>query len=219
MHVREPSGYRLFAALRAGLSAGDPRPLQILALSLLLGYGIVQLGFELNAMQMLATFAGALGAHWMGRLWHAARPRHTWPSAVITALSLCLLLRVDQAALGALAGFLAVGSKFVLRVRGKHLFNPATFGIAVMLLCYPGSWVSPGQWGRVALLGLAMTGLALCVLTRARRLDISATFLIGYAGLLCARALYLGDPFDIVVHQLQSGALLLFAFFMISDPR
>ena len=40
-----------------------------------------------------------------------------------------------------------------------------------------------------------------------------------YAGLIFSRALYLGDPWPIAIHQLQDGALLLFAFFMITDPK
>ena len=34
-----------------------------------------------------------------------------------------------------------------------------------------------------------------------------------------SRALWLGDPLSIPLHQLQNGALVLFAFFMISDPK
>ena len=39
------------------------------------------------------------------------------------------------------------------------------------------------------------------------------------AALLFARAVWLGDPWAIPLHQLQSGSLLIFTFFMISDPR
>ena len=52
------------------------------------------------------------------------------------------------------AAALAIGSKFILRVRGKHLFNPANFGVGAALLVLPGTWISPGQWGSdVALAG------------------------------------------------------------------
>jgi Na+-translocating ferredoxin:NAD+ oxidoreductase RnfD subunit len=33
------------------------------------------------------------------------------------------------------------------------------------------------------------------------------------------RSLYLGEPMSIPFHRLESGALLLFTFFMISDPK
>jgi len=54
---------------------------------------------------------------------------------------------------------------------------------------------------------------------KAKRWDVSLTLLGSYAALIFGRALWLGDPLTIPVHQLQSGALLIFAFFMISDPK
>ena len=36
---------------------------------------------------------------------------------------------------------------------------------------------------------------------------------------LFGRSLYLGEPLTIPLHRLESGALLLFTFFMISDPK
>jgi Na+-translocating ferredoxin:NAD+ oxidoreductase RnfD subunit len=57
------------------------------------------------------------------------------------------------------------------------------------------------------------------VLFRALRSDITLSFLASYAALIIGRAFWLGDPWPIVVNQLSSGALLIFAFFMISDPK
>jgi Na+-translocating ferredoxin:NAD+ oxidoreductase RnfD subunit len=57
------------------------------------------------------------------------------------------------------------------------------------------------------------------VLTRARRAETTSAFLCAYGALLLGRALWLGDPLSIPLHQLQNGALLIFAFFMISDPK
>jgi Na+-translocating ferredoxin:NAD+ oxidoreductase RnfD subunit len=56
-------------------------------------------------------------------------------------------------------------------------------------------------------------------LQAAQRSDIALFFLASHAALLCARAYWLGDPLTIPLHQLQSGSLLIFAFFMISDPK
>src|SRR5437763_793976 len=53
----------------------------------------------------------------------------------------------------------------------------------------------------------------------ARRSYIAVFFLGTHAPLLVARALWLGDPLAIPIHQLESGSLLIFTFFMISDPR
>ena len=57
------------------------------------------------------------------------------------------------------------------------------------------------------------------VLTRARRAETTLAFLSAWVLLLFGRALWLGDPLAIPLHQVQNGALLIFAFFMISDPK
>ena len=60
---------------------------------------------------------------------------------------------------------------------------------------------------------------AILVLQAARRSDIAIFFLGSHATPLFARTWWLGDPVAIPLHQLQSGALLIFTFFMISDQR
>jgi hypothetical protein len=80
-------------------------------------------------------------------------------------------------------------------------------------------WVSPGQWGSAALFGLLMACVGMVVVNRAARSDVTFAFIACYGTLLFGRSLYLGEPLTIPFHRLQSGALLLFTFFMISDPR
>jgi enediyne biosynthesis protein E5 len=118
-----------------------------------------------------------------------------------------------------LAGAIAIGSKFLLRIDGKHIFNPAGFAIVVLLLTASGIWISPGQWGTSIWFAALLTFFAILVLSAARRSDIAIFFVGCHAGLLLARAWWLGDPLAIPLHQLQSGSLLIFTFFMISDPR
>ena len=57
------------------------------------------------------------------------------------------------------------------------------------------------------------------ILARVARLDIALAFLAGHAALLLFRAWRLGDPLAIPLHQMQSGGLLIFALFMLTDPR
>jgi Na+-transporting NADH:ubiquinone oxidoreductase subunit NqrB len=108
----------------------------------------------------------------------------------------------------------AIGAKFVLRVRGKHIYNPASLGVILALTLLPGAWISSGQWGNDLLLAGWFIALGGIVTNRARRSDISLVFLGCYA----ARIVWLGQPWSIYIHQLANGALLLFTFFMISDP-
>src|SRR5262249_15752543 len=140
-------------------------------------------------------------------------------SPLITGLSLSLLLRAEEPWLHAMAGVIAISSKFLLRIDGKHIFNPAGLAIVVMLLLSTGVWISPGQWGSNIWFAALIGFFAIMVLHAARRSDIAIYFLLSYAALLVARAVWLGDPLAIPLHQLQSGSLLIFTFFMISDPR
>jgi enediyne biosynthesis protein E5 len=140
-------------------------------------------------------------------------------SPLITGLSLSLLLRADALWLYAVAGAIAISSKFVVRLNGKHIFNPAGLAIVVLLLTVRGVWISPGQWGTDVWFAALVACFAILVLSAARRADIAIFFLGCHAALLLARAIWLGDPLAIPLHQLESGALLIFAFFMISDPR
>jgi Na+-transporting NADH:ubiquinone oxidoreductase subunit NqrB len=113
-----------------------------------------------------------------------------------------------------------IASKFVLRVRGKHLFNPTNFGLVAMMLATGGGvWVSPGQWGSAAFFAFLIACLGGLVVNRAARSDVTYAFLVFYLAVLFGRALWLGQPPAIPLHQLASGGFLIFTFFMISDPK
>jgi Na+-transporting NADH:ubiquinone oxidoreductase subunit NqrB len=196
----------------------DPRYYQIAVLSLLLTYGIVALDFGIYWQNALATVFTALSVQYVAssllRL-----PRFDPLSALITSLSLTLLLRTDLVILSVTAAALAIGSKFLLRIRGKHIFNPANFALVTLMLISDRAWISSGQWGSAALGAFVLACLGFLVLTRARRAETTIAFIAIYGTLLFARALWLGDPLGIPLHQMQNGALLIFAFFMISDPK
>lgn len=196
----------------------DPRPYQIACLASLLGYGFWALGFDVGAVQIAITLGAALGAQYaFGRA--AGLPRFDPKSALISGLSLCLLLRTDEPLLAAVGAVIAIGGKFALRVRGKHVFNPTNLGLMVMVIGSDRVWASSGQWGAQGFFAFLMACLGGLVAHRALRSDVSWAFLAAWAALLVHRAYGLGDPLTIPLHQLQSGALLLFAFFMVSDPK
>ena len=195
----------------------DARHYQIAALATLLAYNFAWLDFgarPLNsALAIVAALATPIACSRYFGLGVDLR------SPLITGLSLSLLLRADEPWLHALAGAIAIGSKFLLRVDGKHIFNPAGLAIVVLLATPAGVWISPGQWGASVWFAALLCFFAILVLHAARRSDVAIFFLVSHAALLFARALWLGDPLAIPLHQLQSGSLLIFSFFMISDPR
>jgi hypothetical protein len=196
----------------------DPRHYQIGVLASLLGYGLLRLDFEVEPQNVVAILGTALLAQYVGtRLWKLERfdPRSAW----ISALSLCLLLRTNYLPLAVLATVITIASKFVIRVNGKHVFNPTNFGIAAMILMTERVWVSPGQWGNAALFAFLMACLGGLVVNRAARSDVTIAFIAFTVALVFGRSLWLGEPMAIPIHRLENGALLLFAFFMISDPK
>jgi Na+-translocating ferredoxin:NAD+ oxidoreductase RnfD subunit len=107
----------------------------------------------------------------------------------------------------------------VVRVGGKHVFNPTNVALVALLASGAPVWVSSGQWGNAAWFAFAIFCAGLLVVTRAARADVTLGFLAAWALLLFARALWLGQRTAVPLHMLGSGALLLFAFFMISDPK
>lgn len=195
----------------------DARVYQIAALSSLLAYGLTALRFEVGFAQVAVTIASAIAAQWIGTKL-ARLPSFDSRSALISSLSLCLLLRSPSLFAAAAAAAIAIGSKFVLRWNGKHVFNPTNLALAVMLATGAG-WVSPGQWGNPALFAFAIACLGSLVVTRAARADVTLAFLAFHAAILFGYARWLGQSPAVPLHRMQSGALLLFAFFMISDPR
>ena len=222
---RMDAAARLPLALFRTIDA-DPRHWQILALSglFLFSHGTSSFGAEPSALLFAAS--GAMLAQTFGtaiinlragrRLFHDFEVK----SALITTLGVTILLRAAAPWIWFAAAFTGIALKFLVRIKGKHVFNPGCIGIvAMMLLLGREAWVSPGQWGQMPLIAGYALALAALTLSSAKRLDIALGFLITFAAILFARAAWLGDPMTIPLHQLSSGSLLIFAFFMITDPR
>src|SRR5437762_6772996 len=198
----------------------DPRLYQVGTLAALLIYGMGWLDFDITAARAMLVLAAVLATQWVCDRSSGGGPfRLTARSALISGLSLCLLLRTNRADLAALAAIVTIASKFLIRVHGKHVFNPTNGGIVAMLLLTNQVWVSPGQWGAAAFFAFLMACAGSLVVNRAARSDVTCAFIVCYAALVFGRSLYFGEPLAIPLHRLESGALLLFTFFMISDPK
>jgi len=208
---------RSWAAAATARMPRDARVLQILFLAALLTTGVVLRDFSIQPLQVALTFAAGLAtqAWWLDRL---GLKQRGFLSAIVTCCGLSLLLRADSLWVHPLAAALAMSSKFVLRIDGKHVYNPANLGVIAAITLLPGTWVSPGQWGSDLALAVWFLMLGWLVTERAKRIDISWVFLSAFLSLAALRVLLLGQSWTIWWHQLGNGALLLFAFFMISDP-
>src|SRR3989441_9964360 len=134
---------------RRAIGRCDPRYYQIAALALLLLYGLVRLRLDVQPGRAVALLLMVLLVQLCcTRL--CKLPAFDPRSALISGLSLCLLLRTNSLALASIAAVITIASKFMLRWSGKHVFNPTNFGIVAMMLVTGRVWVSPGQWGNVA---------------------------------------------------------------------
>lgn len=196
----------------------DPRYYQITVLAGLLIYGSAWLGFDVGWPQVTLLLGTVLITQYLcTKVSGIANfdPR----SALISGLSLCLLLRTNNPSLLIAAAIIAIASKFALKWKQKHIFNPTNLAIVVVIALTDAVWVSPAQWGSKLYFAFLMACLGGMVIHRAMRSDVSYAFILAYAAILFGRAYWLGDPLAIPLKQLQSGALLLFTFFMISDPK
>lgn len=195
----------------------DARWFQLAGQASILSIGLTLRAFDIDAAQIAGVFLAALSTQWILSVVFAAR--FEWKSAAITALSICLLLRADGVLPLAAAAASAIGSKFLIRWRGRHLFNPANFAIVGMLSVTDLAWTSTSQWGSTLWFALFIAAAGTFITRKATRFDVPIVFLATYAALLFARAVYLGDPLSIPLLRLQNGELVLFAFFMLTDPR
>lgn len=196
----------------------DARYFQILFLGTLLTLGVFSFGFDVSFLQIGIVLASVLATQGLA-IYIFRLPGHSLLSALISGLGLLLLGRSNSLAVLGITGVLSIASKFTLKWNGKHFFNPTNFGIMAVLLATGEVWISPGQWGAGLLLASWIFVLGTIVVFRAQRWDISFLFLLFFIALLALRVGYLGQRPPVLLHQLANGSLLIFTFFMISDPR
>ena len=195
----------------------DIRYIQIAFMGVLLSYGVLIFDLSLLWAQVVFTFVSGLLTQF---LWIKILKLklNSFLSAFITCLSLVLLLRSNNLWIHPLAAVIAINSKFFIQYKKQHFFNPSALGIFLVLLL-DGSWLSPGQWGSGVILSVWMVAVGCFISRKVHRMDIAWLFLVFYLGGLLTRNLYLGYEMAVFYHATLNGSLLLFAFFMISDPR
>lgn len=197
----------------------DIRDYQISFLGLFLVVGIGTRDWTLRPELIGVLIATCLVTQWILSWVTGKEQIPNLRSALITSLGLSLLLRADHWTTMVLAAATAIASKFLFKFGDKHFFNPGNFGIISALVLTSDAWVSPGQWGEEWWYALLFVGTGGMTLQRIGRWDTTAAFLAAYSLLEAIRNLWLGWTWDVYWHRLMSGSLLLFALFMITDPR
>src|SRR3984893_7524241 len=143
-------------------------------------------------------------------------------SAYISGISLTLLVKPQGGALWpfALGGFLAISSKYVLRYRDHHLWNPTNFAVAALLLLAPARVsVLSHQFGNDLTTNLVIWIFGLIIAARVGVLHITLTYVASFLLLNSMRAVALGQPVLPEIAPITGPMYQLFVFFMITDPR
>ncbi len=110
----------------------DPRLYQIVSLSTLFLYGFFFPHFDTSIWQILITLGVAQLTQYAGTRYFTP-PVFNPKNALISSLPWCLLFHSNNLAVTALAAFIVIGSKFVIRWKDELVFNPTNLELVVIL--------------------------------------------------------------------------------------
>jgi enediyne biosynthesis protein E5 len=141
-------------------------------------------------------------------------------SAYITGISVGILLRAPDFWPYALCSAIAITSKYVVRWRGRHVWNPSNLGIVALLILAP-DYISTlsVQWGNTVWPMLIVWVLGALIVWRVKRLHITATYVVSFIVLAFVRSGITGHAFLAEVAPITGPMYQLFIFFMITDPK
>jgi len=145
--------------------------------------------------------------------------RKNLASAYITGISVGILIRSNMVWPYVVAALLSIMSKYVLRYKGRHIWNPSNFGVSWMLFMAPVYVAGLSmQWGNYVLPMSIIWVLGLGIVYRAKKLHISLTYVVSFIILAYVRSLITGDAFLAELSPLTGPMYQLFVFFMVTDP-
>jgi len=194
-------------------------PPVLISLILLAGhfsFGILR-GFDAIMLAIGTAVAVELLA---GRLSYGSWPHPA--SAYTSGISVGILVRSPMLWPFALCSAVSILSKYVLRVKGQHLWNPSNFGLCVLF--FPAAYglldMAPlnTQWGNNMWPMLVIWIVGLYTIWKVKRFHITATYIVAFIALSFLRSLVTGDAFWAEVAPLTGPMYQLFALFMITDP-
>lgn len=197
----------------------DNRFMPPLFITLILLVGNVSFGIlESYEKTLLAIVTSIVTELILGRIF-----LHKWPhlaSAYITGISVGILLRSPLFWPYVLCSLLAITSKYVLRVNGRHIWNPSNFGISAMLFLAAESVATLSiQWGNNLGAMLVIWILGSVIIWRLRRFHICAVYVVSFIALAFVRTWITGDPLLSEISPVTGPEYQLFIFFMITDPK
>jgi Na+-translocating ferredoxin:NAD+ oxidoreductase RnfD subunit len=179
-----------------------------------LGFGIL----ESYDRTLLAIVSSILMELVLGRLLTGKWPHLA--SAYITGISVGILIRSPAFWPYVLCSLISITSKYAIRWRGRHLWNPSNLGVSAMLFLAPASVAGLSvQWGNAVWPMLVIWLLGSLIIWRLRRFHICATYVLSFLALSAVRSAITGYPFLAAVAPITGPMYQLFVFFMITDPK
>jgi hypothetical protein len=179
-----------------------------------LSFGLLE-SFSRTAMAIAVAilFEVALGRLLYGRIPHLA-------SAYISGISVGILLRSPEYWPYAVCSAVAITSKYAIRWKGRHLWNPSNLSICAMLLLAP-EYVAglSVQWGNNLWPVAIVWMLGTAIVYRVGRAHITFTYVISFLAFALLRAQINGHPFLAEAAPITGPMYQLFIFFMVTDPK
>lgn len=179
-----------------------------------LSFGILE-SYKAIGLAILAAMVTelALSRLFTGKWRHLA-------SAYISGISVGILVRSTAFWPYVLCAMLSITSKYVLRVKGRHIWNPSNFGICALLFLAPFA-VAPLsiQWGNNLWPMVIIWIIGSVTIWRLNRFHICATYVASFLLFALIRSGITGDPFLAEVAPITGPMYQLFVFFMITDPK
>ena len=179
-----------------------------------LAYGILE-SYEKTAIAIVSAIVAelVLGRIFFGKWLNLA-------SAYISGISCGILVRSPALWPFAVASVLSIMSKYVLRVKGRHLWNPSNFGICALLFLAPETVAALSvQWGNFKWPLIVIWVLGSIIIWRAQRIHISATYVAAFFAFAFLRSYITGDSWWAEVAPITGPMYQLFVFFMVTDPK
>jgi Na+-translocating ferredoxin:NAD+ oxidoreductase RnfD subunit len=177
-------------------------------------YGILE-SYERTALAIVSALVAEVV---LGRIFFSK-----WlnlSSAYISGISVGILIRSPAFWPYALCSVISIMSKYVLRVKGRHLWNPSNFGICVLLFLAPETVAAlTVQWGNFMAPLLVIWILGSLIIYRARRIHISATYVLSFFAFAFVRSWITGDSWWAEIAPITGPMYQLFIFFMVTDPK
>jgi len=179
-----------------------------------LSFGILE-SYEKTALAIVTSILLEIA---LGRMLYGKWPHPA--SAYITGISVGILLRSPALWPYGLCSAISITSKYVLRVKGRHLWNPSNFGICAMLFLAGDTVASLSiQWGNYLWPMVVIWLLGSIIIWRLRRFHITAAYVAAFVLFAFLRSSILGSPWQSEIAPITGPMYQLFIFFMITDPK